>query len=292
MVDILPSGTRAPRGAGQAEMRGGPAWPTALNFPPPSRPARSGAELARLIEGEIIPRLMLTHAGRAAGVIPGVGVSPEALDMFVSMTLASESPVLAAHVEALVHGGLPLESAYAEILAPTARRLGDAWNDDLISFTDVTIGLARLQQVVRDLAVSFPPAGSDAGARSACFVTAPGEQHAFGLFLLEDQFRRAGWRTWLDTSATREDAAQTVALDWFDVFGLSATADIPVEAVASTVALVRRCSLNPRLFVMVGGRLFVEHPALAEMVGADAATATAADALSVADKAVKAPAIA
>ena len=73
---------------------------------------------------------------------------------------------------------------------------------------------------------------------------------------------------------------------------MSATSDTPVETVASTIALVRKCSRNPRLFVMVGGRLFNEAPELAEAVGADGAAETADAALSMADKAVKRPALA
>ena len=290
MVDIAGSSKNvAGRPPAEAEPLGR-AWPQALVFPKPARRERSPADLARMIESEIIPRLMMAHAPRDAEPVEAGegGLDAQTLDAFVRMTLTREAPALTAYIEGLIQDGLPLERAYVELMVPTARRLGDDWNEDLISFTDVTIGLSRLQQVVRGLAVRFPTRGAAADARSACFVTAPSEQHAFGLFLVEDQFRRAGWRTWLDTAATREDAAQAVSLDWFDVFGLSATSDTPVEAIAATIALVRKCSPNPRLFVLVGGRLFIDEPDLGDTVGADSVAATAADALSLADKAVRA----
>lgn len=261
---------------------------TPLDFPPLPRRERSNADLARMIESEIIPRLMLAHSPPEAGQPASAGgaVGPRTLDAFARMTLASEAHALTAYIETLIQGGLSLEEVYVDLLIPTARRLGDDWDEDFISFTDVTIGLSRLQQVVRTLGHSIPTRDAEEDARSAYFTPAPNEQHAFGLFILEDYFRRAGWRTWLDTAATREDAARTVAHDWFDIFGLSATADTPTEVIASTIAQVRKASRNPDLFVMVGGRLFVENPGFASLVGADVASTTADEALSVADNAI------
>ena len=260
-----------------------------LDFPAPAKRERSNADLARMIESEIIPRLMMSHSPPEAGSKPPAGgsVGPRTLEAFARMTLASEAHTLTAYIETLMQGGLSLEEVYVDLLIPTARRLGDDWNEDFISFTDVTIGLSRLQQVVRTLGHSIPTRDADENARSAYFVPAPNEQHAFGLFILEDYFRRAGWRTWLDTAATREDAARTVAHDWFDIFGLSATSDTPTDVITATIAQVRKASCNPGLFVMVGGRLFIDDPGLAKVVGADAASETAGDALSIADNAIK-----
>ena len=260
-----------------------------LDFSPPSRPERSSADLARIIEGEIIPRLMLAHGPLDEGAPPqpGTSVGPRTLEAFARMTLSSEAHTLTAYVEALIQGGLSLEEVYVDLLIPTARRLGDDWNEDYISFTDVTVGLSRLQQVVRTLGHSIPMRDADGDAPSAYFVPAPHEQHAFGLVILEDYFRRAGWRTWLDTAASSEEAVRTVHHDWFDIFGLSATSDTPTEVIVSTIAEVRQASRNPKLFVMVGGRLFIDDPTLATLVGADAASGTAGDALIIAAKAIR-----
>ncbi len=293
MVDILPTSFRS------APRPGGPPLDSLLcdaSRPrsAPFLPRRSGAhddKLARVIEGEIIPRLMLAQGGlpvRPRILTDGaVAVSPEALDTFTRLTLAYEAAPLVDHVVTLMGGGVSLRGVYLDLLAATARRLGDDWNDDLVSFTDVTVGLSRLQQVVRELGRRFPAREPDAAARAVHLAPAPGEQHAFGLVLLEDGFRRAGWRTSLDTGATADDVVRTVAAEWFDVVGLSATSDTPPAPIASLIAEVRRASRNPRLFVMAGGRLFVDDPGLARELGADATAATAADALSIADEAVK-----
>ena len=244
-----------------------------------------------MIESEIIPRLMLAHTPPAAAALvapqPAASVGPRTLEAFARMALSSETPTLTAYVETLIQGGLSLEEIYVDLLIPTARRLGDDWNADAISFTDVTLGLSRLQQVVRALGHGLEPADAEAPARAAYFTPASNAQGAFGLILLEDGFRRAGWRTWLDTTATGDDAERTLGHAWFDVLGLHAACDDSVEAIASTIARVRKASRNPDLFVMVGGRLFAERPELAGRAGADAVAGVASEALRIADRAIR-----
>ena len=254
----------------------------------PTLRERPDVQLARVVEGEIIPRLMLAHlaADRGEASAGDLVIGSRTLEAFARMTLTSDASTLTGYVEALVEGGVALEDVYVDLLMPVARRLGDDWNEDLISFTDVTIGLGRLQQVVRAFG-RYLPTGSAEGAPSGCFVSAPGEQHTFGLMLLEDGFRRAGWRTCLDVSARIESAVGAVAETAFDVFGLSAVSDVEPTVLADVVRRVRQASRNPAVFVMVGGRVFAEAPELADRVGADASCQCLASALCIAREAVK-----
>jgi methanogenic corrinoid protein MtbC1 len=257
-----------------------------LKFPTRPKKERETAILAKVVESEIIPRLMLAHSPAAPAVEDEERTEEEAED-FVRLVLTKESDSLVAHVGRLLQEGRSLESVYADVLMPAARRLGDFWDDDSISFTDVTIGLSRLQQVVRTLGWKIPvQQGGESGARAAYFVSTPNEQHTFGLFIIEDFFRRAGWRTWIETSNDAADVVDTVAHHWFDVFGLTAGSEFQTEAVSEMVAAVRQASRNPDVLILVGGRLFIEQPELVLMVGADATAQSGADALLIADKAI------
>jgi methanogenic corrinoid protein MtbC1 len=264
----------------------------------PPREGRHAAELAKMVEAEIIPRLMLAH--RPAQVAPeaidpetaegaqGDALGSEATESFARMVLSKDSDSLIAHVGALLQSGIPMETIYVDLMMPAARRLGDYWDDDSISFADVTIGLSRLQQVVRTLGWKQPhPNGPDHSSPSALFVPVSTEQHTFGLFIIEDFFRRAGWRTWIETSGLEDDAVEMVRHHWFDLIGLSASRDAQTEEIASTIAAIRKASRNPGLFILVGGRLFIDRPELVLEVGADATAPNGSDALLVANKAVR-----
>jgi methanogenic corrinoid protein MtbC1 len=274
----------------------GPFLKTPTQKPVQAREVRHAAELAKMVEAEIIPRLMLAH--RAAPVAPLANnreandpqapLGPETTESFARMVLSKDSDSLIAYVGVLLKSGLSMETICVDLLMPAARRLGEFWDDDNISFTDVTIGLGRLQQVVRTLGWKRPhPDGPDHASPSALFVPVTSEQHTFGLFIIEDFFRRAGWRTWIETSGVEEDAVEMVRCHWFDLVGLSASCDTQTDSVISVIAAIRKASRNPNLFILVGGRLFIEQPELVSRVGADATAPSGSDALLIADKAVK-----
>ena len=68
------------------------------------------------------------------------------------------------------------------------------WEHDECSFTDVTIGVCRMHQVLLEYSRCFePPDGPHSQGKNALIVPAPGEQHTFGLFLVVEFLRRDGW---------------------------------------------------------------------------------------------------
>jgi methanogenic corrinoid protein MtbC1 len=263
---------------------------------PTEPPAENTAELAKMVESEIIPRLMLAHSAKASLPHPlpeTPSLDEETTEAFTQMVISKGPESLIAYVGVLLQGGLGIENIYINLLIPAARRLGEYWEKDLASFTDVTIGLGRLQHVVRALGCKTTDLfgrqsyGDGPPERSALFAPAPGEQHTFGLFIIEDVFRRAGWRTWMEMASADEDLLDTVRCHWFDIVGLSVSANTRIEKVKAVITSLRSASRNPDVFVLVGGRLFIESPEYVGIVGADATATNGADAFQLADKAVR-----
>ncbi len=234
----------------------------------------SFARLARTIEGEIIPRLMLAHReapaarDRADGrLVPGRAEVEE----LVRLALAHEADVASAFVSALREQGVAVEALYLDLLAPAARRLGELWSADLADFVEVTVGLCRLQRVAHALRGSLPEEDeSPAGERRALLVAVPGEQHTFGLSLVAEFFRRAGWSVTSEPLRNVQDLLDLVRREWFSVVGLSVSGETRIAGLASVILGVRRVSCNRAVRVMVGGRIFNERPELVAQVGADA----------------------
>ncbi len=247
-----------------------------------------------MVETEIVPRLMLAHraAAGAPALVPEAAGSdqalgPETTESFAKLALTKDPESLIAFVGTLLQSGLKMETIYTGLMMPAARRLGEYWDEDAISFTDVTIGLSRLQQVVRTMGWKRDYAdGPDHAAPSALFAPVSSEQHTLALFIIDDVFRRAGWRTWIETSGLDDDLVEMVRSHWFDMVGLSASCDAEPDLIASTISAMRKASRNPHLFILVGGRLFADSPDLVSAVGADATAPDGGGALLIADKAV------
>ena len=247
-----------------------------------------GDDLARIVEGEIIPRLMLVHRNGSQAERENSPLGPELAERFALYALSSGHDSLLAIVGTLLQQGASIEAIYVDLLGPAARRLGEFWEDDRVSFADVTIALGRLQHIVRELSIQGPQETTAASfGRSALFAPAPGEQHTFGLIIIEEFFRRSGWRTWAELSGSIDEVVSAVQAHHFDLFGMTAGSDDRLDQIAPMVMSVRKASRNRNITVMVGGRLFIERPELVAKIGADAMATDARQAVLVADGAVR-----
>ena len=251
------------------------------------------SQLARTIELEIIPRLMLAH--RAQQEQPPVSwsasseVTEDDVKQFARMVLAHDEDVALASVQTYRARNVSVERIFVELLAPTARYLGHLWDEDLCNFTDVTVGLGRLQRVLRELSPAFgrgvehPSQG-----RRVLLLPSPGEQHTFGLVMVGEFFTRAGWDVTGGAWAAGADAAEMVGAEWFDAVGFSLGAEVHVPALANAISAVRHATCNRELAILVGGPIFAVRPEFVAMVGADGMTSDGCEAPTLAESLIAA----
>lgn len=253
----------------------------AVRWPDPKADAhpdvgRRMAQLARTIEHEIIPRLMLAHRTDGEALPPAVAdgaarvFDAAAVQAFARTVIGPDDGSAWAEVEACCARGVPVETVYLELLAGTARCLGQWWTEDRCDFTDVTIGLGRLQRIMRELSPSFGRlADHPLEPMRVLLLPSPGEQHTFGLVMVAEFFRRAGWEVAGGAWESGRDAPRMVAAEWFDVLGLSLAAEVHANALAQCIADSRAASRNRELAVIVGGPLLELRPEIALSLGAD-----------------------
>ena len=242
--------------------------------------------LSTLIESEIIPRLIVAHSVDEPMTAKSIGdhrIEPGEVEALAPLALQVEANALLSHIEAVLARGVSVDTVMVDLLAPTARLLGQYWEDDLCDFIDVTMGLWRLQEVVHEIACRMPADRlAAAGGHRVLFASMPGDQHSFGTVLIDELFRRSGWVTDRVSEAPTADLLKRVAEEWFDMVGLTVSCDCHIEELPSMIAGLRNVSRNSRVCVMVGGRVFSADPDLAARVGADGTARDAKLALEVA----------
>ena len=288
-ADALPESPRASVAAGHGNARR-PLFRTAnaeealLYF----RPAQS-RNIDHMIEQEIIPRLLVAHSvygsqGRQAraATLPRALIGDEVPELIGALLRHDQAAALA-HVRQLMDAGYGLDEVYLDLLTPAARQLGVMWETDEADFVQVTLGLSMLQQMVRDLAsgeeerMRIVPSG-----HSVLLATAAGEQHTFGIMLVEEFFRREGWSVSLSVMDSSETLVRTVESQFFDVIGLSVSRSLLIDTTKADIQTIRRVSKNPNVKIMVGGRCFLEDPELVVKCGADGMSGDARDATGLA----------
>jgi methanogenic corrinoid protein MtbC1 len=242
--------------------------------------------LVRTVEAEVLPRLILARRAALAAppVEPGVVLAATDVAELVTLVLGQEASAACAFVESLRQRQVTLDSVYLHLLTPAARELGEMWNEDRVDFTQVTVGLMRLQQVLRAINPAFletVPYGAR-GAR-VLLVPAPGEQHTFGLVMVAEFFRRAGWAVSGGPDSKGVDPVALVRTLPYAMIGISIGSTTRLDGVARQIRAVRRASCNRSIGVMVGGPLLLAHPEIVSMVGADATASDGAQAVAQAE---------
>ena len=274
------------------------AGPGGMAIPPAIQPNLADQRLQRLVEQtveqDVIPRLLLTRRDDAAVptapavIVPQAPPSPTVSEAqvaeLVSLVLAREEAKSIAFVEALHAAGYMAETLYLDLLAPTARQLGQMWVDDDCDFTDVTVGLFLLQNSLRELGATYRDnAALNPAAPRILLVPLPREQHTFGLSMVYDFFRRAGWNAWSGTIESESELAGMVRGSWFDIVGFSLPCDEQLEDARAMIRMVRDASRNPKVAIMVGGPGFTANPDLAATIGADGTAMDGRQAVKAAD---------
>ena len=128
----------------------------------PDRPAAEErmSRLVRTLEAEVIPRLVEAHRTMpmsevltAAAPCPPPTVAE--VEVFVQLVLRREDRLISECIDSLRDKGMPIEVIFLQLLAPAAGHLGHLWSEDLCDFTDVTLAMGRLQQLLQKLSPEF-----------------------------------------------------------------------------------------------------------------------------------------
>jgi MerR family transcriptional regulator, light-induced transcriptional regulator len=244
------------------------------------------SSLVKTIEGNILPHIVEYHlkAERLENGQLNMPAHPSIdsahIDQLLLLLLQDDATPSANYVKELFANGIELEEIYLNLLTPVARKLGEQWESDDADFTQVTVALWRIKQLMYDLSPVFQEyAEYKQQGKNVMLVPLPGSQHTLGLFMVSEFFARAGWRVWGELAATEADILRMAKTQWFDVVGLSASVREQFPDLKRMIDEVRSVSLNPHVGIMIGSPVFNQNPELVEDLGADMVGVDAVDAL-------------
>lgn len=153
-----------------------------------------------------------------------------------------------------------------------ARFLGCEWAEDRAAFTDVTMGLARMQAILRQVGRDWASNGmARADGLTVLIVLPVGEQHSFGMMVLAGQLRRQGISVQMQIGARPEELRTLVAQCAFDCAMISVACEAKLELCRKVVNALKDGS-DGRLWVAVGGVVLSRPVDVRAATGADIAT--------------------
>lgn len=155
-----------------------------------------------------------------------------------------------------------------------ARDMGDQWCEDQLSFAGVTIGVSRLQAVLRALGPNWSGDNvSDPNAPSILLIVGQEVYHTLGAIVLSGQLRRKGFSVKLILGGKSEDIAERLCRTKYHGVFISSSCGETLESLRRIVDVVKTSIDNPPPIVVGGTILEVETAEnVMELTGADHAT--------------------
>ncbi|QTD57357.1 hypothetical protein [Parasphingorhabdus cellanae] len=158
-----------------------------------NRDSHAANDLSLLIQNLVIPKLiadsqdpdrsfseLMSSQVSSTDTADNIhAISATDVEDFTQLSVKADARALMGFVDQHINDGSSIDSIFVDLLAPSARRLGEYWEDDQGDFVDVTMGLWRIQEILRELTLRFPPPSvAGFGQRSALFSTMPGSSTA------------------------------------------------------------------------------------------------------------------
>jgi methanogenic corrinoid protein MtbC1 len=232
------------------------------------------AVLARTIQNEIIPRLMMAHRTPSECAMPNLvipySISATDVNNFVNLLLEGRQTDGLDWINETRAKGVSIESIFLNLLAPAARQLGELWEDDERDFTEVTLGLAELHKILHllpsmsELHKQYVPNGL-----TILLMPSPGDQHTLGLAMVAEFFQRDGWAVDGGTFAASDNPALLVKAKHYDAVGFSLATGLGFNRLQDCISAIRQTVSPNKLCIIVGGPFFATNQDKVSLVGAD-----------------------
>lgn len=195
----------------------------------------------------------------------------------------------AAALDLAACAGVSAEDMADHFIPEVARSLGDLWCSDQLGFAEVTIGVARLQAMLRDFGETWAAdQGDNLDASTVLLVVLDNVYHTLGAFVLAGQLRRKGLSVRLLLGATLQNVSDALMMAQFDAVFISANVGANLESLNRTVKTIKTvCHGGPP--VVIGGTLLETTADIIGLTGTDYIANTAEEAIALCNLRTKPP---
>ncbi|MFW5936838.1 MAG: cobalamin B12-binding domain-containing protein [Desulfosalsimonas sp.] len=191
-------------------------------------------------------------------------------DAFIRALLAADRKACTDLAARSVISAGGLVDFYLNVVQPAMYTVGNMWENGEISVATEHLASALVNRMMSMQYIEmmrFLPA--DKG--NVVVTAAPNEFHEIGATMVANALEAEGWDvSYLGANTPTEDLLGFVSSGNIDILAISASLPFNLEAIGSVIKHIRSWPESAQPKIMLGGLVFLDHPGLAEKLGADA----------------------
>lgn len=241
-----------------------------------------------------LAKLALQHVAGPDGIEPkrSTGLTVR-LDHLCDTFLADSNDDRHQAIHQMRQAGITPDEIIDHVVPAIASVMGQRWTDDTLSFVEVTIGSARLQEAVRALIaheLSWAASGAQQVKNSASpdrahtprvlLVIPRPEHHTLGAFVAADQFRRLGYAVDIALDQHPKQIAVTLRDRRYCMIGISIAGGRTLASSRELVDIIR-ATVTRVTPIVLGGSLLEADQDLKKATGVDHVASTVRGALEI-----------
>lgn len=211
-----------------------------------------------------------------ATVVPDLATKlDEALFQTLKTAALSANPnACKSTIRTAIAAGTSPEDLADHYIPALARDMGDLWCVDQLSFAGVTIGVSRLQAMLREMGPNWAgDNAADAATASILLIVGKDVYHTLGAIVLSGQLRRKGFSVKLILGGKHADIAQRIQRTKYQAVFISSSRGEALESLRQIIDVVKTSAQTPPPVVVGGSILEVETANdVTALTGADYAT--------------------
>jgi methanogenic corrinoid protein MtbC1 len=178
-------------------------------------------------------------------------------DGFVALITRDGPQKTEQYITELLNLGMGIDLIVLELIPRIARKLGNQWASDNLSFAEVTIATGRLQKLIYSLDHLYQETRTSPTTTHSILVTAaPGSHHTLGPLILSNYFTWAGWSVLSESVPSERFIEMTVTSKSLTAIAVSIADYDQLDRLPKLIQTIRSKSLNPAIIVLTGGSLY------------------------------------
>ncbi|MEA9602070.1 cobalamin-dependent protein [Polynucleobacter sp. MG-28-Ekke-A2] len=197
-------------------------------------------------------------------------LNEEQVCKITELLLDTEEGAFELAITVLKTHGASINYIVLELIPEIAKKLGKQWEEDTLSFTEVSIGVGKLERAIHKLDYLFQATQLEKRQDKSILISLfPDSQHSLGALILSNFFTYSGWQVYRPANNGLNAIIHEIESKHHHVLGISISTYEQLQELPHLIKLLKGKSNNPQILVLIGGPLYNKSPEKFNHIQAD-----------------------